>query len=124
MRCPRCGAEMRPLLTGVYCPNDCDRAPGVTATEAWYRMLLKVDPAFRGPLATLVEVTSQKHAIHILILGRAKGRTRLEVGDLDFSLACSAFTIIELGETDRHPFVIKNYHGGLHLSEVPDWEDR
>lgn len=25
MRCPDCGAEMKPLATSVYCPNDCDR---------------------------------------------------------------------------------------------------
>lgn len=25
MRCPDCGAEMLPLATSVYCPNDCDR---------------------------------------------------------------------------------------------------
>lgn len=25
MRCPDCGAEMRPLAMSVYCPNDCDR---------------------------------------------------------------------------------------------------
>ena len=24
-RCPDCNAEMRPLLTGEFCPNDCDR---------------------------------------------------------------------------------------------------
>lgn len=25
MRCPDCGAEMKPLATSTYCPNDCDR---------------------------------------------------------------------------------------------------
>ena len=25
MKCPDCGAEMKPLATSVYCPNDCDR---------------------------------------------------------------------------------------------------
>lgn len=25
MKCPDCGAEMKPLALSVYCPNDCDR---------------------------------------------------------------------------------------------------
>jgi hypothetical protein len=25
MKCPDCGAEMKDLFTGQYCPNDCDR---------------------------------------------------------------------------------------------------
>ena len=25
IKCPECGAEMKPLATSVYCPNDCDR---------------------------------------------------------------------------------------------------
>ena len=27
MTCPRCGAEMKPLFWGFYCPNDCDKRP-------------------------------------------------------------------------------------------------
>ena len=25
MRCSVCNSEMQPLLTGMFCPNDCDR---------------------------------------------------------------------------------------------------
>lgn len=25
MKCPDCGAEMKPLVFSEYCPNDCDR---------------------------------------------------------------------------------------------------
>ena len=25
MKCQDCNSEMKPLLTGLYCPNDCDR---------------------------------------------------------------------------------------------------
>lgn len=33
MNCPTCGTAMRPLLTGEFCPNDCDR-PRVDSEES------------------------------------------------------------------------------------------
>ena len=42
MKCPKCGAAMKPLLVSWFCPNDCDKkkaveveTPRVSASSAW-----------------------------------------------------------------------------------------
>lgn len=36
MECPTCGAPMRPLFVGEYCPNDCDRKRATSRDVKWW----------------------------------------------------------------------------------------
>lgn len=41
MNCPTCSTPMKPLFSGEFCPNDCDRTSAKVKEESWKDQLLK-----------------------------------------------------------------------------------
>lgn len=54
MKCPDCGAEMKPLAYSVYCPNDCDRIPELIDPEKTEKIIY-----FTPPSESLSSVTDE-----------------------------------------------------------------
>lgn len=118
MICQECNTRMKPLFTGFFCPNDCDRPqPKRGAINAWEAILPKIAPGHRDFISNRAE--------------RYRGGLWYMWIDMYDDCHCfqsmktsdqrDASLVITIDSSGR-PAVTKSRQGYLSISDIPDYD--